>query len=79
MNTKFIKNDIKALKGFLILWLTQAFSALGSSMTSFALIVWSHQQQGSALRTAFLSVCSYTPNVIVSIFISITSQKNYIL
>ena len=49
---------IKELHGFLILWSTQSFSALGSAMTSFALIIWSYQRQGSALTTAMLSVCS---------------------
>ena len=39
---------IRELRGFLILWLTQSFSALGSAMTNFALIVWSYQAQGSA-------------------------------
>ena len=55
-------------KPFLILWSTQALSALGSAMTSFALVVWSYQQQGSALTTALLSVCSYAPYVVLSIF-----------
>ena len=45
---------------------TQALSALGSAMTSFALVVWSYQQQGSALTTALLSVCSYAPYVVLS-------------
>ena len=49
---------IRELRGFLILWLTQSFSALGSAMTNFALIVWSYQAQGSALTTALLSVCA---------------------
>lgn len=69
------KTDIKALKGFLILWLTQAFSALGSSMTSFALVIWSYQQQGSALKTAMLSICSYAPYVMVSIFAGAFSDR----
>lgn len=65
----------KELHGFLILWSTQSFSALGSSMTSFALIIWSYQQQGSALTTAMLSVCSYVPYVVMSIFAGALSDK----
>ena len=42
----------KEMKIFLILWLTQSFSALGSSMTAYALIIWSYNQKGSALATA---------------------------
>ncbi|MEG1019128.1 MAG: MFS transporter [Oscillospiraceae bacterium] len=66
---------LKELHGFLILWSTQSFSALGSSMTSFALIIWSYQQQGSALTTAMLSVCSYAPYVVMSIFAGALSDK----
>lgn len=60
--------DVKGLKYFLILWSTQGLSALGSAMTSFALVIWSYQQQGSALTTAGLSIASYAPYVLLSIF-----------
>jgi len=65
---KSIKQFVKELRSFLILWSTQSFSALGSSMTGFALIIWSYQRQGSALTTAMLTVCSYAPYVLMSIF-----------
>lgn len=67
-----ILNDLRT---FLILWSTQSLSALGSAMTSFALIIWSYQQQGSALTTALLSVCSYAPYVLVSIFAGAFSDR----
>lgn len=65
----------KELKYFLILWLTQALSQLGSSMTNYALIVWSYTSNGSALTTSLLSVCSYAPYVIMSIFAGSLSDK----
>lgn len=71
----YIKTFIKELHNFLILWLTQSFSALGSSMTNFALIIWSYQQHGSALKTAMLSICSYAPYVIMSIFAGALSDR----
>lgn len=40
-----------ALGPFLRLWSTQMFSVLGSSMTSFALVIWAYEQSGSALST----------------------------
>ena len=70
-----VKMEIKKLKSYLLLWATQSFSALGSGMTSFALVVWSYQQQGSALKTALLTVCSYTPYVLVSIFAGAISDR----
>jgi hypothetical protein len=60
--------QIKEMKSYLLLWLTQMISALGSGMTAYALVIWSYTQEGSALRTALLMVCSYTPYVLCSIF-----------
>jgi len=65
---KPIKNDFYEMRGYLALWLTQMISGLGSAMTSYALVIWSYTQQGSALATALLMVCSYTPYVICSVF-----------
>lgn len=70
-----IKTTCKELKLFLILWSTQALSQLGSSMTNYALIVWSYTAKGSALTTALLSVCSYAPYVIMSVFAGSLSDK----
>ena len=60
---------------FLLLWGTQALSALGSSMTSFALIIWAYRQQDSAMTTAMLSVCSYAPYVLTSLFAGALSDR----
>ncbi len=64
-----------AMGPFLLLWLTQSFSTLGSSMTSFALVVWSYQNSGSALTTALLSVCSYAPYILMSVFAGALSDR----
>lgn len=66
---------LKELKKFIILWLTQSFSALGSSMTSFALVIWLYSDSGSALTTSLLTVCSYAPYVLMSIFAGAVSDK----
>ena len=73
METK--KNDFAGMGPFLVLWSTQALSALGSSMTGFALIVWSYRQSGSALTTALLSVCTYAPYVLLSLFAGALSDR----
>lgn len=70
-----MKNIFYDLKPFFILWITQSFSALGSAMTNFALVIWIYQQSGSALTTAMLAVCSYAPYVIMSIFAGAVSDK----
>ena len=66
---------LNEFKFFIILWLTQSFSSLGSAMTNFALVIWLYQDSGSALTTALLSVCSYAPYVIMSIFAGAISDK----
>ena len=63
------------LRPFLVLWSTQSLSTLGSSMTAFALVLWSYQARGSALTTALLSVCSYAPYVAMSIFAGALSDR----
>lgn len=62
------KNEIFELKDFLILWSTQSISQLGSSITAFALTLWLYEKTGSALSTAALTICSYAPYVLISIF-----------
>lgn len=72
---KTIQTIFRELRTFLLLWVTQSFSALGSAMTSFALVVWPYQQQGSALTTSLLSICSYAPYVLFSIFAGALSDR----
>ncbi|MGN0655303.1 MAG: MFS transporter [Ruminiclostridium sp.] len=62
------KNKKSKLRDFYILWSTQSISQLGSSITAFALTLWLYEQTGSSLGTAALTICSYAPYVIMSIF-----------
>ena len=63
------------MKSFILLWLTQSLSQLGSSITSFALSIWLYEKTGSALQSAFLLISSYAPYVLVSIFAGALSDK----
>lgn len=71
---QYIKH-LEEIKPFLLLWVTQSFSGLGSAMTGFALVIWSYTQSGSALLTAFLMVSSYAPYVLLSIFAGALSDR----
>lgn len=66
---------MKKLNTFFILWSTQSLSQLGSAMTGFALTLWLYETTGSALKTALLSVFTYAPYVVVSIFAGALSDK----
>lgn len=62
------KKEYIEMRDFLVLWSTQSFSQLGSSITAFALTLWLYQKTGSSLSTAALVICSYAPYVLMSIF-----------
>lgn len=72
---KNLITSIQEMKIFLLLWITQSFSGLGSAMTSYALVIWSYSQKGSALMTALLMVSSYAPYVVFSIFAGALSDR----
>ncbi|MBO4863331.1 MAG: MFS transporter [Eubacterium sp.] len=63
------------LRDFYILWSTQSLSQLGSAMTAFALTLWLYNTTGSALSTAALTICTYAPYVVMSIFAGALSDK----
>ncbi len=65
---KYSKKSKYELKDFLLLWSTQSISQLGSSITAFALTLWLYEKTGSSLSTAALTICSYAPYVVMSIF-----------
>lgn len=55
-------------KRYIIFWLSQALSQLGSSMTGFSLVLWAYTQNGSAMTVSLMSLFNYVPYVIASLF-----------
>ncbi len=53
---------------YIIFWFTQTISQLGSSMTSFALILWAYNKTQSAMSMSLMSFCNYLPYIVVSLF-----------
>ena len=53
---------------YIIFWMSQSLSELGSAMTGYALILWAYQQTNSAMSVSLMSFCSYMPFILVSIF-----------
>jgi len=53
---------------YIIFWLSQAFSQLGSAMTGFALILWVYSDEGSAMTVSLMSFFNYMPYIIASFF-----------
>lgn len=59
----------KSFKKYIILWLSQSVSGLGSSMTGFALVLWAYGQSRSAMSVSMMLFCNYVPYVILSLFV----------
>lgn len=57
---------IPSLSIFLVIWLGQVISLMGSELTSFALGVWVYQKTQSVTQFAFISVAIILPTVILS-------------
>jgi DHA3 family macrolide efflux protein-like MFS transporter len=51
---------------FLIVWLGQVVSLVGSGLTSFALGIWVFEQTGSAMQFALIGLSAVLPRVLVS-------------
>ena len=58
----------KSFNKYIVFWLSQSVSQLGSAMTSFALILWAYTQNGSAMTVSLMSFFNYIPYIIVSLF-----------
>lgn len=54
---------------YIILWLSQSISGLGSSMTGFALVLWAYEQSQSAMSVSLMSFCNYVPYIVFSLFV----------
>ena len=45
-------------RNFILFWLSQSVSELGSSMTAFALIIWAYTKTNSAMAVSFMTFFS---------------------
>jgi len=64
----FIKDIIK-LRNFVLLWLGQSISSLGSSMTSFAITIWAFERTGSALTLSISGMLIMAPKMVLGVFV----------
>ena len=63
MNNR-ITHTIRTLRRFLALWLSQSISSVGTAMTSYALAVWTYQQNGTASSVTMLTLSSFLPTIL---------------
>lgn len=55
------------MKNFILLFVGQTVSQMGSAMTGFAVIIWAYTQAGEVMASSLLAFCSAVPYLIVSL------------
>ncbi len=65
-----------SFKRYIVFWLSQSLSQLGSAMTGFALILWAYTQSGSALQVSLMSFSSYVPYILASLVAGAFVDRN---
>lgn len=60
------KTASHGFRTFIVVWLGQAISALGSGLTSFALGLWVYQQTGSVTQFALVALFASLPRIVLS-------------
>ncbi len=53
------------MRGFGLLWSGQLISALGTSLTSFAITIWAFQETGQATTLALVGLFAFGPSILV--------------
>lgn len=56
----------RSMTSFVIIWLGQVVSTLGSGLSGFALAVWVYQQTGSTTRFALIAFVTVLPGMVLS-------------
>jgi MFS family permease len=57
---------LTGMRAFVVVWLGQVFSLLGTAMSSFALTVWAYEVTGKATALALVGFFFVTPMLIIS-------------
>ena len=70
-----MKNILKELRSFLLLWSTQTLSSLGTAMTEYALTLWVYQQQGTASSVTMLTLCIFLPTILFRFLAGAVADK----
>lgn len=56
-----------SFRTFILLFIGQTVSQLGSSMTGFAVVIWAYTQNGQVMASSLLAVCGAVPYLITSL------------
>lgn len=60
---------------FMIFFISQTVSELGTSMTGFATVIWMYSNSGQVMSSSLLAICSTVPYLIVSLLGGVVVDK----
>lgn len=60
---------------FFLLYIGQTISHLGSSMTSFAVVIWAYSSTGQVMASSMLAVCATLPYLVISLLGGAVADK----
>ena len=60
---------------FMILWLGELISSIGSGLTSFGLGVYIFETTGSVTNMALITLLGFLPNLVLSVFAGVLADK----
>lgn len=63
------------MRTFLIVWIGQLASMLGSEMTNFAITIWAWQVTGQATPLSFILFFTQTPKVVAALFAGVLVDR----
>lgn len=63
------------MRGFLLIWIGQAASYLGSSIVTFGLTIWAWQETEQATALALVGFFSFVPTLLVSPFAGVLVDR----
>lgn len=66
----------KDYKKYIVLWLSQSVSGLGSSMTGYALVLWAYGQSHSAMSVSLMSFGNFVPYILFSLFAGVFVDRH---
>ena len=63
-----MKKTPNKMYNFIIFFISQTVSELGTSMTGFATAIWVYSNSGQVMSASLLAICGAVPYLIVSLF-----------
>jgi MFS family permease len=70
-----LNHRLNGFQIFIVIWLGQFVSLLGTAMTRFALLIWAYQQTGQATTLALLGFFSFVPYILASPFAGVVVDR----